>query len=458
MSCFTDNLGSSPYITFLNHIATVNHYLNVFRRAPEDERPDLSKSFSKYLVMACWRRMAQRTHHWASIGILCDLHAIPKDVISSATSELASSPPNGNDLALAKAISGLHANLKAVGLIAANAGVVASDFSNLFDVTKKALSLQGPICLYTQSTTVEFHHLLVGTAVTFAQSLRVMRTSETGKSYAQEFAPFIYKYGTLLHAILHSKAFARHLVLLKDWGYLSTPSLAKLERYEHFGRKANLFNPNQLDLMAGAAEEEDELNREAEQFLGMEDPRMGMEDPRVELIRGWMKKFVNHFAAQRILEYHCAKLSDADRSHDKGDSQVEISLLTIGGLGKEATFPNWDTELMGTIEFTLTGRFVCGPISSDSQPAGGPNPNMTVQYIESVLRKLVPIQAARQQDHQVSIFSTIMDLWDSEKKGAKAPKLSARVHCEAFLLTWAIAHGIFKKEVSCFILINQSAV
>src|SRR5271168_4471578 len=69
-------------ISFGTHVVTVRDYLNWYRVADNKERQDGSKMFGEYLVSACWRKMERRIGHWASVGLMQQLHNILLDFLS----------------------------------------------------------------------------------------------------------------------------------------------------------------------------------------------------------------------------------------------------------------------------------------------------------------------------------------------------------------------------------------
>src|SRR5271155_2879162 len=69
-------------ILFGTHVVTVRDYLNWYRVANSKERQDGSKMFGEYLVSACWRKMERRIGHWASVGLIQNLHNISLDFLS----------------------------------------------------------------------------------------------------------------------------------------------------------------------------------------------------------------------------------------------------------------------------------------------------------------------------------------------------------------------------------------
>src|SRR5271168_2183168 len=70
-------------ISFGTHVVTVQDYLNWYRVANNKEQQDGSKMFGEYLVSACWRKMEQRIGHWASVGLIQNLHNILPVLLSA---------------------------------------------------------------------------------------------------------------------------------------------------------------------------------------------------------------------------------------------------------------------------------------------------------------------------------------------------------------------------------------
>src|ERR1700678_4338171 len=169
-------------ISFGTHVATVRDYLNWYRVADSKERQNGSTMFAEYLVSACWRKMERRIGHWASVGLMQQLHAIlPGQLSSSPIDDQSSQNATRSDFRLSVYLRALGKadNLKKI--LACH-----QSFFNLIGSNKKQLlpylqlrSLADPHNLYNTDTFSEFHHLLVASLIYYAISLRKLRIFHT---------------------------------------------------------------------------------------------------------------------------------------------------------------------------------------------------------------------------------------------------------------------------------------
>src|SRR5271168_82679 len=169
-------------ISFGTHVATVRDYLNWYRVANSKERQNGSTMFAEYLVSACWRKMERRIGHWASVGLMQQLHAIlPRQLSSSPIHDQSFRNATRSDFRLSVYLQALGKadNLKKI--LACH-----QSFFNLTGSNKKQLlpylqlqSKADPHNLYNKDTFLEFHHLLVASLIYYAISLRELRIFHT---------------------------------------------------------------------------------------------------------------------------------------------------------------------------------------------------------------------------------------------------------------------------------------
>ena len=75
-------------ISLKDHVNIVEDYLNWFVGANSVERPDGSQAFSKYLVVACHKKMLKRTSHWTTIGLIYNLAQVDVTELQKAASRV----------------------------------------------------------------------------------------------------------------------------------------------------------------------------------------------------------------------------------------------------------------------------------------------------------------------------------------------------------------------------------
>src|SRR6202789_378280 len=169
-------------ISFGTHVVTVWDYLNWYRVANSKERQNGSTMFAEYLVSACWRKMERRIGHWASVGLMQQLHAIlPRQLSSSPIHDQSFRNATRSDFRLSVYLQALGKadNLKKI--LACH-----QSFFNLTGSNKNQLlpylqlqSKADPHNLYNKDTFLEFHHLLVASLIYYAISLRELRIFHT---------------------------------------------------------------------------------------------------------------------------------------------------------------------------------------------------------------------------------------------------------------------------------------
>ena len=155
-----------------------------------------------------------------------------------------------------------------------------------------------------------------------------------------------------------------------------------------------------------------ETDQESEQQL--EHLRQARGEDLKESIITWLRLFIKHFSARRILEHYCLGLEKAARSKLKVPA-IEITLLAVGPL-TSFTPPPWKT-LQTVVESVLV----------DEPPASLPE---IMQQIDD--RVTHALTQCKKPSGPASIFYIIEDIKAGNFK--KPPAL----HCEAALAAFAI--------------------
>jgi hypothetical protein len=161
-------------ISFGTHVVTVQDYLNWYRVADNKEQQDRSKMFSEYLVSACWRKMERQIGHWASVGLIQNLHNISPVFLSACCiDDQSSQNATRSDFRLSMYLWTLAKTDSLKNILECH-----DSFFNLIDSNKKPLLpyLQLQWCanahnLYNTDTVLEFHHLLVASLIYHAISI-----------------------------------------------------------------------------------------------------------------------------------------------------------------------------------------------------------------------------------------------------------------------------------------------
>jgi len=176
-------------VSFSNHVATVQDYLNWYRGVKNDtERRDGSTWFGEYIISSCWHKMERRIGHWAAVGLMYNL--------SQLTGSLSFLTVNDEAPATKRPDFKLSMYLKSMGngeslakILAFFEYVIPSD-AILPDLSKggstkskivlpclQRLCHERSYNLYNKETAIEFHHLLVATMLCYARSLRRLRNA-----------------------------------------------------------------------------------------------------------------------------------------------------------------------------------------------------------------------------------------------------------------------------------------
>ena len=216
------------------------------------------------------------------------------------------------------------------------------------------------VSVYTEDTAMAFHCLLVGTLMGYAISvndLHIAMSSGGAKEKQKEgrkmAASRVGLRGLILQVILHSKAFEHHLLVLAQGKKLNFPLSSEIHEFTVFA--ANNFGTSKLVSARSEREEVDdvgrtddnewaydgELDAEAEEqssllSLGNFYHRTLSGKPAVTIVEGWMRTFIGHFRAQRILEHHCStKLN-------KNDPRFEVQVDLIVVQGNKRPVAKWE--------------------------------------------------------------------------------------------------------------------
>ena len=307
-------------MSFFDHVKTVNTYLTWFKETKvAKDRSQGSFLFSRYLVAACWPKMERRIRHWSAAGIICELSSFE---IGDDIAWHAEPPPQdrrGPDKKLAKRIQHLHA-LGAFSETLASCQI--PKYEGCPPIQPLLNACQGGSFVYGQATCAAFHHLLLATLCSYAKALSCLSIFQ--KKFADRtnfkkragYIRLVFGCAYILDAIVHSNALRYHLLTLEAGQVLHLPDQSRRDRYASFA---------EMYLRVGQA------RRGLEDDDPEQEPSRDADHARAD-IRSWMKLFVHHFTAQRILEQHCGSLPI--------DKPIQIAVL---GVGKpQHRLPSWD--------------------------------------------------------------------------------------------------------------------
>ncbi|KAM6493056.1 hypothetical protein JOM56_011190 [Amanita muscaria] len=233
-ACFTLLLAKKPHrVSLVDHVATVQGYLNWYKNADNDDRAQQSARFSEYLVAACWRKMHRRIHNWAAVGLVHDLSKISDEMLSRVLNMITySSQP---DVKLAHQLlsqdEGLSIIMKRYPIDSPSDTGPNPPHGGLQRLWQSALN--GTI-LYTRDTALEFHHFVVATLITYARALKCLHDAE--KSKVTCHAARVLVTSRLLTAIVYSKAFECHINGLVENRFLSLPNFPNFPEYHKFAK------------------------------------------------------------------------------------------------------------------------------------------------------------------------------------------------------------------------------
>jgi hypothetical protein len=341
-------------MVFEDHAETISGYLNWYKsslRNPgiEEKRFDQSDKFSKYLVMACWRKMDRRITHWFSLGLVYHLAQITNkqnatlyDNFTMAASQLPDSSQSAKNRALR-----LHLQEQFDQEILADILGNHDDDPDQEGAAKllRACSDETGGSLYTRDTAEAFHNLLVGTLITYARLLRDMKEYVHAKDWEGAAGPTTGGFlgmVRLLDVIVHSKAFDEHMELLQRSRCLELPSLQHRADYLRYTAKEGLiqaYAPHSGD--SGGDDGDDEADGDDGDDEDDDQPEEQSQyssifplEPSTVASR-WIKLFVKHFVAKHRLEAHCRVL------HSHGiKSAFEINILRVQKITDD--MPSWE--------------------------------------------------------------------------------------------------------------------
>ena len=173
--------------------------------------------------------------------------------------------------------------------------------------------------LYNEETITEFYHLLVATMLYYARALGDLDKAEN-KMQKNIAASLVLRLTRLLNAIMVSGVFQRHITFLVQQNLLHMPSDQQQFLFHRFAVKNAMPWVTQHKLRDGSdrsgkpdsgdrtndQDSEDTTNdQESEDAMNDQDPFFigtnHWEDISIA-IQGWVKLFVQHFHAKRILE------------------------------------------------------------------------------------------------------------------------------------------------------------
>lgn len=342
-------------MVFQDHAETIGGYLNWYKSSlrnagiKEEERRDQSDKFSKYLVMACWRKMDRRITQWFSLGLVYHLAQITNKEnatlykrFTTAASQLPDSSQSAKNRALRLHLQQQFDQEILADILESQARGHNQEFAaKLLQACSDETG--GP--LYTRDTAEAFHNLLVGTLITYAKLLCKMKGYVHAKNWkaAGPHAGGFLGMARLLDAIVHSSAFNQHMELLQRSRCLELPSLQRRAEYLDFGAKKEMTGAHRSSGGGSESDGDDELDDDDDDDNDDEGDEPEEQDhhsggtplePSTVASR-WIKLFVKHFVAKHRLEAHCRVL------HSHGiTSAFEINILRVQKITDD--IPSWE--------------------------------------------------------------------------------------------------------------------
>ena len=356
-------------------MATVREYLNWYRRVDDAKRLGGSSMFAEYIVSACWRKMKRRIGHWASVGLMHNMAKVDLQTLSllATPANLHHHTSKNSDFKLSLYLRALEKNESLEKILSYHEYHIPSKaiLPSEDDSTKTKLILPclQRLCrddqnksLYNEETVVEFHHLLVATMLYYAQALGDLNMEEKARQEADirvnSAAPVVLRLTRLLNAIVVSGAFQRHIKFLVERNLLQMPS-DKHQAVFHKFAVENVIPWAQTrgklgdgSDSGGKPDSEDTTNhqdskdatndQDSEDATNDQDPFfIGTHHWQAIsiAIQGWVKLFVQHFHAKRILESFAKN----------GGREIPIEIKVFGVTKSKKCLPYPDLDTLKTV-------------------------------------------------------------------------------------------------------------
>ena len=221
-------------MSFPNHVATVSAYLDAYRKELDSARREvLSARFSRYLILACWKKMRSRVSHWAVVGIICNLALAPHETLLRMKVQ----PSTQADKRLAMNLMALNNVSGLDGPLSYYQPPYANEDASI-SCLLRACEDSRP--LYTKDTAIDFHRLLVGTLLAYASLVEgYYKASPTERAQIDKHLSIS---GTLLRLVLYSDAFDCHMKSLVQANppILSFPMSDHIDEYVDFARDRDI--------------------------------------------------------------------------------------------------------------------------------------------------------------------------------------------------------------------------
>ena len=304
---------------FQDHTETIGGYLNWYKSSLQntgikEEQCNQSDKFSKYLVMAYWRKMDRQITHRFSLGLVYHLAQImnKKDValydkFTMVVSQLPDSLHPAKIWALQLQLQQQFDQKILADILGSQIGEPDQE---AVEKLLWACSDETGGSLYTCNTAKAFHNLLIWTLTTYARLLCEMKEYIVAEDWeaAGPHAGGFLGMAHLLNAIVHSAAFDEHMELLQQSQCLELPSLQCQADYLKFGGDKKWLNKHSRN--GGEGNGDDEANEDGKDDQPEKQDQYSdssfMEPSMV--VSCWIKTFIKHFMAKHRLEAHCCML------------------------------------------------------------------------------------------------------------------------------------------------------
>ena len=487
----------------VDHAATICEYLNTYKytdRGPDREK--MSKRFTKYLVLACHKKILRRMTHWVARGHIYELHLTQPD--TSLQDSYQPSPPDGG---LASSLLGLEeggtmlamfskiaswsrANQRAYSFPPPSSSSSLSSlsspsppsfkFSNLFSAAK----LEKPV-LWNKTLCVEFHMLIIAASVLYVYQLHRLADEfqHNMKDELNDCVGKVVDVARIFTAIVRSRAFKSHTDFLHRMKCLELPKPSNTMSYDNFMERMQamlkefekIYDP-EAEEAENAAEKDDDIPEEV-LLENMVEPHSEAEkateededmleeillensvDPHyiAELVQSRLKLFVGFLGAKRIMEHYCYRM--------KKLKKLPVTIRILEMPLPSFTPPSWSDfrDLMqdivsyeglnlkrprhldgGTNEETSFFQYI------ENRIIGNANPVTIFSRFRAILRTWL-LETETTSEHQCSPTTEDLEQPKPTPEQDCPPKTASQylsLHCELMLGSLAAFVKVFEGEV-----------